>query len=1373
MTTTRPLWFKRGISVVLAVMMVLSMGLINVTAQGNNQDNGFKDGVYHVQVNLWQAIQNQQSMGNAAVRGSNAYNEKHAEDDADYRPLLIVKDGKGTLIMEYVAMGFLGTYGYLLELNTYTYSGEHDNSAGFPQNQGGTLTPTEVLAEHRMTDGSIAYDYYNDPESESVLEEAKNRAYPHVLAVPVELPEQPVTQSWDEAQWVQVYVPVMGSISLPSARQQARLWLDYDNMTEVTDLSGEVEYWLWQAMQTPKGTASEEKWAALQAIIAETKTKLSNTLIGVELTGDMMSPAVVRKLDEMDATERAEQVEKIQKAILALSIDTTELQQIIQKANEIDSMKYTAESYKKLQEAVKEGQNLLDNGATQEQIDEQVVSIQNAIDALKDIAALEAWDGKTKTEPRKGPDCVYVTTASELAWVASQVNAGTAEFNKIFLMNDIDLNNKTWTPIGTDSHPFTGEFYGNNYTVANLLIEKNTAKGLFGIVKGTKENTAVIADLAIQGDLKPATGLQSEVTKPAGGIASTAQYAVISNCVSNVNVLYINTIDNSYFGGIVGKAENCKIIDCRNGGDVTANYAAYVGGIAGQAVNTSFNNVSNSGQIEGLLFVGGIVGNLSITEDEEYKLAAVYNTGDIRAAKNGAGIAGAITRNTGKVTVESVYNTGDVSTTKKPSGSLGDNYLAGLVGIIESDDVTPVIVRYGYNVGVITAISTQNGAALIGGLGGSAYAQRLLALEGCAENLGAVTGIDDTVGSAFKSSEWLKSDAALTWLNDAEIKFTADTENINNGYPVLHVGLESLYEAKQDAIEQVNTYKNAEDYAGLSKTVIQEIQASAAEKINAALTKSEIAALVEAAKLSMDEIPNDANYGLDLTVIKEKLAEAKAIEAKGEELYTEESWNSLTSIIDNVEYLMENGFDSQDNVDTYTGYLTTNITGLTYKSADYSAVDTALDKVPQDLSKYTDESVDKLEAAIAAVDRSKNITEQAAVDAMAKAIEDAVAGLKEKEPENPDETLDKYNLADGVYSIYGEMIKTSRTEQSMSNDAINHYIKLTVEDGKYYLTMDFHGLAYLNRFGYLAELSYYDNGYTYGNYGVVEGTLIPAEVLSTQKNADGSDVMDEFNQAGGSYAGKLYPDQIKFPLVSDALADEEGYVPLHVFVPVMEAISEGTGDQDVLLKLDWSTLKETTEDDPNFEPEDPVEQSPTVDYTDSKTGVKIHADKGVFDEGIQIIISEITSGADYDKTILSLRDIGKKFKLYNVKFLDADGKEVSPNGTVRISFPIAKGYDSANIAIYRMADDSKILVKGTVDNGYYTVITKTAGNYALVEKGSTITDAENSKNEGNKGTGTPQTGDSFNIGAMALLALASVGLFCITCATRKRKVRES
>ena len=171
----------------------------------------------------------------------------------------------------------------------------------------------------------------------------------------------------------------------------------------------------------------------------------------------------------------------------------------------------------------------------------------------------------------------------------------------------------------------------------------------------------------------------------------------------------------------------------------------------------------------------------------------------------------------------------------------------------------------------------------------------------------------------------------------------------------------------------------------------------------------------------------------------------------------------------------------------------------------------------------------------------------------------------------------------------------------------------------------------------------------------------------------------------------------------------------------------------------------------------------------------MNADKGVFDEGVQIVVSEITKGADYDATVASLSDVGKKFKLYDVKFLDADGNEVAPNGTVSISFPVAAGYDSANLAVYRLADGGKVLVRGTVENGYYTVITKTAGTYALVEKGSTITDAQNTQNvaNGNNGnTNIPQTGDSSNVAVYALLALAAAGMMGVTLVTRKCKAEE-
>lgn len=61
--------------------------------------------------------------------------------------------------------------------------------------------------------------------------------------------------------------------------------------------------------------------------------------------------------------------------------------------------------------------------------------------------------------------------------------------------------------------------------------------------------------------------------------------------------------------------------------------------------------------------------------------------------------------------------------------------------------------------------------------------------------------------------------------------------------------------------------------------------------------------------------------------------------------------------------------------------------------ADYSAVDAALAKIPADLTAYTDESIETLSAATEAVIRGKVIAKQAEVDAMAAAIERAISDL--------------------------------------------------------------------------------------------------------------------------------------------------------------------------------------------------------------------------------------------------------------------------------------------------------------------------------------------------------------------------------------------
>ena len=197
---------------------------------------------------------------------------------------------------------------------------------------------------------------------------------------------------------------------------------------------------------------------------------------------------------------------------------------------------------------------------------------------------------------------------------------------------------------------------------------------------------------------------------------------------------------------------------------------------------------------------------------------------------------------------------------------------------------------------------------------------------------------------------------------------------------------------------------------------------------------------------------------------------------------------------------------------------------------------------------------------------------QKLVDDQVTKLTEAIQQLAKKS----DGKLDIKNLADGVYSIYGTMVKVDKNTYSMSNEAINHTIKLTVKNGKYYITLNFNGLTVGQKLGYLSKLKYFTTGYTLDKYGNPQGTLADVTVDSYQKNSDGSLVSDQY--------GTNYPDEVTFELIPEALND--GYVPLQVFVPIMDAISSGTGTQPVYLKLDWSSLKATTSDNPDFDKND-------------------------------------------------------------------------------------------------------------------------------------------------------------------------------------------
>lgn len=176
-------------------------------------------------------------------------------------------------------------------------------------------------------------------------------------------------------------------------------------------------------------------------------------------------------------------------------------------------------------------------------------------------------------------------------------------------------------------------------------------------------------------------------------------------------------------------------------------------------------------------------------------------------------------------------------------------------------------------------------------------------------------------------------------------------------------------------------------------------------------------------------------------------------------------------------------------------------------------------------------------------------------------------------------------LSDGVYKLTGEMVKVNKVDMSMSNNAINHNIKLVVKNGVPYVNMNFNSLTVTSLKGYLKDMSYYASGYEVSKTGEPSGTLVPVTVNSLQQFSNGKTLKDDF--------GTEYPNDITFPLCEEAL-EGNNEIPLQVFVPIMDAITPGSGKQNVYLRLDYSTLKETTDADADFAETEKAPQDPST-----------------------------------------------------------------------------------------------------------------------------------------------------------------------------------
>ena len=168
---------------------------------------------------------------------------------------------------------------------------------------------------------------------------------------------------------------------------------------------------------------------------------------------------------------------------------------------------------------------------------------------------------------------------------------------------------------------------------------------------------------------------------------------------------------------------------------------------------------------------------------------------------------------------------------------------------------------------------------------------------------------------------------------------------------------------------------------------ITENAGTAAEKTEEDFANGTVAGLLGDAFAQVGDYPK-INGPADYSSVDAAIAKANAL--------NKDNYKDFSAVETAVNAVArDKNITEQSEVDAMAAAIKNAITALQYKDADYTKVDEAIEKASAlKESDYKDFSAVK--AALDAVVRGKNITEQTEVDAMAKAIENAISALVRK-----------------------------------------------------------------------------------------------------------------------------------------------------------------------------------------------------------------------------------------------------------------------------------------------------------------------------------------------------------------------------------------
>ena len=552
----------------------------------------------------------------------------------------------------------------------------------------------------------------------------------------------------------------------------------------------------------------------------------------------------------------------------------------------------------------------------------------------------------------EGPDKISITTVDELLQFAEAVDKGEYD-NKadavVSLDADLDLIGVAWKPIGSVfdgdgnlQHYFSGKFYGNGHTISNLDFSVNYGKteypsfGFFSEVYG-----AEISGLTIQGKLD----VSNSGYVYFGTVAGVAADSKISDCVSDVSF----TDTDKYINGTValcGYAINSTIEYCQNKGNFSVmkdTSQFWMGGIVGFAQNSTVQYCVNTGNMTSWTpYTGGIVGQLY----DASKIINCYSTGEMVPLGKGTTDFGGIAGTVGAGTeIRHCYFAGEMDLSQY-TATTPYKRLGGIAGGVSSD--TPVFENNYF-------VQTEN-------------------VPACFKYQDAGTE---------KTLDFMKTEDFFHEITTAGGNYRLNS----NGTPILPAPKYAVsFVVTPAELANVAIKVNGQEVANPvdleAGTYPVEVSADNCEVFNSNITITADTA-THTQTIAMTYLP--ANY----TQVNAAIAKAKAL---NKDNYKD--FSAVETAVNAV--VLDKNITEQSEVDAMAKAIEDAIAALQYKDADYTKVDAAIAKANA-LNKASYKDFTAVEAAVNAVVRGKNITQQAEVDAMAKAIEDAIAALQYKD----------------------------------------------------------------------------------------------------------------------------------------------------------------------------------------------------------------------------------------------------------------------------------------------------------------------------------------------------------------------------------------